>query len=67
MDQGRVVKKIFDSKPEGRRKVGRPRLRWLDDVKNDVRVMKIKKWRKKAQNREEWASVIKEAKVLKGP
>jgi hypothetical protein len=36
-------------------------------VENDLRVMKIKRWRKKAQNRAEWASVIKEAKVLKGP
>jgi hypothetical protein len=36
-------------------------------VENDLRVMKIKRWRKKAQNTEEWASVIKEAKVLKGP
>jgi hypothetical protein len=34
-------------------------------VENDLRVMKIKRWRKKAQNREEWASVIKKAKVLK--
>jgi hypothetical protein len=41
-------------------------LRWLDDVENDLRVMKVKRWRKKAQNREEWASVIKKAKVLKG-
>jgi plasmid maintenance system killer protein len=47
-------------------KVCRLRLRWLDDVENDLRVMKIKRWRKKAQNREDWASVIKEAKVLKG-
>jgi hypothetical protein len=38
-----------------------------NDVENDLRVTKIKRWRKKAQNREEWASVIKEAKVLKGP
>jgi hypothetical protein len=65
--QRRVVKKIFDSKPEGRRKVDRPRLRWLDDVENYLRVIKIKRWRKKAQKREEWASIIKEAKVLKGP
>jgi hypothetical protein len=35
-------------------------------VENDLRVMKIKRWRKKAKNREEWASVIKEAKVLRG-
>jgi hypothetical protein len=47
MDQRRVVKKIFDSKPEGRRKVGRPRLRWLDDVENDLRVTKIKRWKKR--------------------
>jgi hypothetical protein len=47
--------------------VGRPRSRWLDDVENGLRVMKIKRWRIKAQNREEWVSVIKEAKVLKGP
>jgi hypothetical protein len=41
-------------------------LRWLDDVENDSRVMKVKRWRKKDQNREECASVIKEAKVLEG-
>jgi hypothetical protein len=48
MDQRRVVKKIFDSKPEGRRKVDRPRLRWLDELEDDLRVMKVKRWRKKS-------------------
>jgi hypothetical protein len=42
-------------------------LRWLDDVENDLRVMMGKRWRKKAQNREEWTFITKEAKVLKGP
>jgi hypothetical protein len=28
--------------------------------------MKVKRWRKKAQNREEFASIIKEAKVRNG-
>jgi hypothetical protein len=32
----------------------------LDDVENDLRVMKVKRWRKKAQDREEWASKMKE-------
>jgi hypothetical protein len=64
MDQ--ELLKIFESKPEGRRNVGRPRLRWQDDVENDLRVMRVKRWRKKTQNRKEWASVIKEAKVLTG-
>jgi hypothetical protein len=66
MDQRRVVKKLFECKLEGRTIVGRPRLRWLDDVESGLRVMKVKRWRKKAQNREEWASILKEPKVLKG-
>ena len=28
LNKNRVVKKIFDNKPEGRRKTGRPSLRW---------------------------------------
>jgi hypothetical protein len=33
MDHGWVVKKIFESKPEGKRRMGKPRLRCLEDVK----------------------------------
>ena len=32
MDQGRTVKKIFESKPEGSRRRVRPKLRWLGGV-----------------------------------
>lgn len=39
----------------------RPRLRWLEDVENDVSELKVKRWRKKAKNREEWTSVVKQA------
>jgi hypothetical protein len=53
---------------EGRRGRGRPRLRWLTDVEDDLRMLGVKRWRRKALEREEWALVIKEAKVkLKGP
>jgi hypothetical protein len=43
MDQGRRVKKIFENKPEGSRRRGRPRLRWLEDVEKDLWEMKGKK------------------------
>ena len=36
MDQGRTVKKIFESKPEGSRIRGRPRLRWLEVMEKDL-------------------------------
>jgi len=37
--QGRTVQKISESKPEGSRRIGRPRLRWLKDVGKDLREM----------------------------
>jgi hypothetical protein len=53
---------------EGRRGKGRPRLRWIDDVVDDLRKLGVKRWRAKALDREEWASIISEAKAkLKGP
>ena len=58
MDQGRTVKKIFESKPERSRRMGRTRLRWLEYVEKDPREMKFKRWREKAVDREEWASMI---------
>lgn len=67
MERGRTARRILEEKPEGRRKVGRQRLRWLDGVEEDLRLLRVKRWRQKAMNREEWAVVLKEAKVLRGP
>jgi hypothetical protein len=37
MNETRSVKKISEEKLEGRRGRGRPRLRWINDVEDDVR------------------------------
>jgi hypothetical protein len=65
MDQGRTLMKTSESKPDSSRR--RPRLRWLEDVENGLREVKVKRWRQTAVDREEWASVIREAKPLRGP
>ena len=67
MNETRSVKKIFEGKLEGRRGRGRPRLRW-NDVEDDLRKLGVKRWTVKALDREEWASIIREAKAkLEGP
>ena len=48
--------------------VRRPRLKWINDVEEDLRQLGVKRWRMKALDRKEWASMIREAKAkLKGP
>jgi hypothetical protein len=68
MNETRSVKKIFEGNLEGRRSRGRHRLRWINDVEDDRRKLGLKRWITKALEREEWTSIIKEAKAkLKGP
>jgi hypothetical protein len=68
MNETKSVKKIFEGKLEGRIGRGRPRRRWINDVEDDLRELGVKRWRTKALERKEWASIIKEDKAkLKGP
>ncbi|PNF17936.1 hypothetical protein B7P43_G18452 [Cryptotermes secundus] len=48
---------------ENKMKKTRPRMRWLDDVENDLKKMKVKGWVVKMRNREQWIPVVEEAKA----
>ena len=37
----RVLKKIVEGKPEGRRRMGRLRLKYLDNIKENLREMMV--------------------------
>ena len=68
MDGARSFRMILNAKLNVKRKVGRPRLRWMDDVQTDLREIGITNWRKKAIDRREWMVIKRESKVkLKGP
>jgi hypothetical protein len=67
MEDTCLPKMVFNAKPEGRRRVGRPRMRWLDNVEADIKVLGVKRWRIRAQDRKEWSVILMEAKAkLKG-
>jgi hypothetical protein len=47
--------------------VGRPRTRWADVVQKDaLQLLRIRGWRSKAANRDEWRRLMREAKARKG-
>ena len=66
MSEERVVKRLCKNTPEGSRSVGRPTLRWMDDMREDLRRMGVTNWRTRAHRRDDWKMVVKEAEVLQG-
>jgi hypothetical protein len=63
MKNTEIPRKLTEWKPEGRRSVGWPRLRWMDGVEEDLRKMKIKKWWSAARNRESWRKILRETEA----
>ena len=66
MNNDRTLKKIFNTKPDGTRSFGRPKLRWEDGVDQDIRILGVKNWKKVALNRDEWAKLLKKARAPQG-
>ena len=66
MEVGAMQRKMMEGRPFIGRRKGRLRLRWMDDVVADLKVMKIKQWMEKTKDREQWRLVVEEAKAHPG-
>jgi hypothetical protein len=62
----RMPKSVMREKIYTRREKGRPKVRWLVDVQEDLREMGPEGWRRKAQDRDQWRRIAQEAKAHKG-
>jgi hypothetical protein len=60
MGEERKVYKVLVGKPEGKRPLGRPRRRWEDGIKMDVREIGWRSvdWMQLAQDRDQWRAVV---------
>jgi hypothetical protein len=59
-----IVKKIYEWKPFTGRPVGRPKSRWEDDLRNELKKMKIIKWTGQVQDSLKWNGIVEKAKTL---
>jgi hypothetical protein len=55
-EEGRGVYRVLDGRPEGKRPLGRPRRRWVNNTKMDLREMGVNgtSWIPLAQARVQW-------------
>jgi hypothetical protein len=67
MPDKRTVYRGFKYMQQGKKSVGKPINRWLDDFENNLKKMGVTGWRKRARDRDAWKLILKEIKVLHGP
>ena len=60
MVKGRGVYRVLVEKPEGRRPLGRPRRRWEDNIRMDLREVGCGcvDWMELAQDRDRWCALV---------
>jgi hypothetical protein len=69
MCEKRNAYRILVAKPEGRRPVRRPRCRWVDNIKMDLREIGWDgmDWIDQAQNRDQWKVLGNTVRNLRAP
>jgi hypothetical protein len=65
-EDSRMPKRVMKEKIYTKVRRSRPRLRWLDDVQEDLRAMGIEGWRRTAQERDLWRRTEEEVKAHEG-
>jgi hypothetical protein len=66
MNENRTLKKIFNTKLDGVRRVERPKMQWEDGVDQDMKILEVKNWKKVALDRDEWAKLLQKARANQG-
>ena len=69
MGEERVVYRVLVGKPEGRRPLGRPRRRWVDNIRMDLQEVGCvyRDWIGLAQDRDMWRTLVRAVMNLRVP
>jgi hypothetical protein len=66
MNDEQPTKKLMLGKPDGTRRRGRPKLRWIDGLEKDLHNISIRNWKNVAIDRSRWRRCLEQAKTHPG-
>jgi hypothetical protein len=69
MGEGRAVHRVLVGRPKGKRPLGRPRRRWEDNIRMDLREVGERHgdWMESAQGRDRWRALVNAVKNFRVP
>lgn len=66
MVPSRIPRMVVSRGLAGKRRRGRPRSRWINEVKEDMRRLNVTNWERKATDKREWKRIVHQAMSLLG-
>ena len=69
MEQSRIAYRVLVGKPEGKRSLGRPRRRWEDNIRMNLREVGCDRgeWIDLAEDRDQWRAYVRAVMNLRVP
>jgi hypothetical protein len=63
MPQEREITRIYKWEPFASRPIGRPKIRWEDDIRKDLQTMRIESWKQSVLDRDSWKAIVERTKA----
>jgi hypothetical protein len=66
MEDNAMPKRMLKGRLYSKRRKGRPRMSWLDDVESDLKKMEVKGWKEKMRDIEQCRLVVGRPRLTQG-
>jgi hypothetical protein len=66
MSDERITRRVFIARPEGKRGIGRPKMRWRDSVDQDAEALGERNWGRLSMTKEEWKKLLRKTRAHTG-
>ena len=60
----RHTRKVLMGGEGAKHRKGRPKKKWLENVKEDIRLLKVQDWEERIKDRSKWGKIVKNVEAM---